>query len=72
MAPSLQGTLRFMAGTSLTDLCFSHFDDEIACEEDIVGQIRLINSTAVVVVEPSVARVTIKDNDRESKHYSIA
>ena len=46
-------------------LCFPHIDDDIACESDIVGTVRLINSSAVLVIEPSTATVTIKDDDRK-------
>ncbi len=65
MSPSLQGSLRFRAGSRVSELCFLHTDDDIVCEPDIIGYIRLINSSAVIVVEPSIAMVTIKDDDRK-------
>lgn len=46
-------------------LCFPHIDDDLACESDIVGTVRLNNSSAVLVIEPSTATVTIKDDDRK-------
>ncbi len=70
MSPSLQGSLRFRAGSSVSNLCFSHMDDDIACEPDIIGHIRLINSSAVIVVEPSIAMVTIEDDDRKFAYLS--
>jgi len=58
-----QGTIRFRADSTTSDLCFLHFNDDMACEPDIVGQVRLINGSAVVVIEPSTATIIIKDDD---------
>ena len=60
-----QGSVRFLAESATKMLCFPHIDDDLPCEADIVGTIRLINSSAVLVVEPSTATVTIKDDDRK-------
>ena len=60
---SRQGAIRFSAESSTGELCFPHMEDDIACEPDIVGQVRLINSSAVIVTEPSTATVIIEDDD---------
>ena len=67
---SRQGAIRFSAESSTSNLCFPHIEDDIACEADIVGQVRLINSSAVIVTEPSTATVIIEDDD--GKHLCMA
>ena len=57
--------LRYAAGANSTPLCINYADDDIACEADVSGEVRLMNSTNFRVVEPFVAAVTIKDDDGE-------
>ncbi len=58
-------SIHFPATSRTAQLCFPHNNDNIPCERDITGTLRLINSTAVRVREPASAHITIRDDDSE-------
>lgn len=56
----------FHRGSTSTRICLpSGSRDNQVCESDTIGTIRLINSSAVRVMEPYIATVTITDDERE-------
>ena len=55
--------LKFQAGNSVQPLCFSGFDNEVTCEQDVKGSVRLSNSTSIQAVQVAIATVTIEDDD---------
>jgi len=56
----------FRRGATSTRICLpSSSRDNQVCESDTIGTIRLINSSAVRVMEPYIATVTITDDERE-------
>ena len=61
------GVIHFAAGSSSGTLCFNTSDNEIVCERDVIGIIRLINTSLLQVDEPSTATVRIKDDDGRSQ-----
>ena len=62
------GVLLFHSGNLSEMLCIDSSEserDEDACEPDITGVVRLMNSSdELYTEEPSVATVSIKDDDR--------
>ena len=67
---SLQGTQLFKKGATTTTVCLGSGGgrDNRVCESDTHGSITLINSSAIRVVEPSVTRITITDDECEWMH----
>ena len=63
LASTRSGILQFGANSTTSQLCFPHTDDDIPCEANITGTVRLNNNSAVAIGEPASALVTIQDDD---------
>ena len=61
--PTRVDTLIFSASSPTAQLCFRHQVNNNACERDITGQVRLRNSSAVLIGDPGSAHITIQDDD---------
>ena len=67
---TLTAALRFNSGNTMELLCvpglsqaLARTNDDIACEPDIVGTVRLLNNTIIATTEPATATVRIRDDD---------
>lgn len=63
----IHGTQLFRQGSSTAELCLdsSGSRDNQVCEDNTHGTIRLINSSAIRLVEPSITSITITDDECE-------
>ena len=66
----LTAALRFNRGNTMELLCIprlsgasSRTNNDIACEPDIVGTVRLLNNSFIATTEPATATVRIRDDD---------
>ena len=66
-----RATQLFQQGAMMTRLCLPAEGgrDNQVCESDTVGTIRLINSSAIRLVEPFVASITVTDDECERFIY---
>ena len=66
-----EGVGRFPAeGRSPSEvICVEVLDNEDVCETDVVGIVRLINTSSIEVDEPSIATVRVKDDDSKLAKY---
>ena len=69
---TITAVLRFNVGNTMELLCIpglsgasSRTNNDIACEPDIVGTVRLLNNTFIATTEPATATVRIRDDDCE-------
>ena len=64
----LKGTEYFQVGQMTISICLPPSSrDNRVCEDDTIGTIRLINSSATRMVEPYVTTVTVTDDECESR-----
>ena len=76
---TLTAALQFNRGNTMELLCIpglsgasSRTNDDIACEPDIVGTVRLLNNTIIATTEPAIATVRIRDDDcKQYRHVAI-
>lgn len=66
-----EGVGQFPAGrrSSSGVICVQVLDNEDVCETDVVGIVRLINTSSIEVDEPSIATVRVKDDDSKLAKY---
>ena len=76
---TLPAALRFNRGNTTERLCIpglsralSRANNDIACEPDIVGTVRLLNNFFIATTEPAIATVRIRDDDcKQYRHVAI-
>ena len=76
---TLSAALRFNSGYTMELLCIpglsgasSRTNNDIACEPDIVGTVRLLNNFFIATTEPATATVRIRDDDcKQYRHVAI-